>query len=101
MIPGEILALAEDVEINAGLPTATLEVTNSGALPITVGSHYHFMETNPALGFDRAATRGMRLDIPAGSTVRFEAGETRSVTLVAYRGSRLVFGFAGKVMGKL
>ena len=76
-------------------------MTNSGSLPITVGSHYHFMEANPALGFDRASARGMRLDIPAGSTVRFAAGETRNVTLVAYRGSRLVFGFTGKVMGKL
>jgi urease subunit beta len=101
MIPGEIIAQAGDIELNAGLEPVTLEVANSGDRPIQVGSHYHFFETNPALKFDRARARGMRLDIPAGSAVRFEPGQTRSVTLISYRGKRAVFGFRGAIMGAL
>ena len=101
MIPGEIIAQAGDIELNAGLEPVTLEVANSGDRPIQVGSHYHFFETNPALKFDRARARGMRLDIPAGSAVRFEPGQTRSVTLIPYRGKRTVFGFRGAIMGAL
>ena len=101
MIPGELLCAAGDIEINAGQPTLTLEVANTGDRPIQVGSHFHFAETNAALAFDREAARGMRLNIAAGTAVRFEPGQTREVTLVPYRGDRRVFGFNGKVMGAL
>jgi urease subunit beta len=101
MIPGEIIPAAGEIELNAGLPTVEVTVANSGDRPIQVGSHYHFYETNQALTFDREKTRGMRLDIPAGTAVRFEPGQSRSVTLVPYRGERLVFGFQQKIMGKL
>ncbi len=101
MIPGEIIPVEGEIELNAGQPTVTLEVANTGDRPIQVGSHYHFAETNSALAFDRDKARGWRLDIPAGSAVRFEPGQTRSVTLVPYRGDRMVFGFSGVVMGKL
>lgn len=101
MIPGEIFAAPGDIELNAGLAVTELEVSNSGDRPIQVGSHYHFAETNPGLVFDRAAARGQRLDIPAGTAVRFEPGQTRSVRLVPYRGKREVYGFRGDVTGKL
>lgn len=101
MIPGEIETADGEIELNAGLPRVTLEVANTGDRPIQVGSHYHFAETNPALRFDRAAARGHRLDIAAGTAVRFEPGQTRSVTLVPYRGNRAVFGFRAAVMGAL
>ena len=101
MIPGEVLVADGEIEINAGRPSVTLEVANSGDRPIQVGSHYHFFETNEALTFDRDKARGMRLDIPAGTAVRFEPGQSREVTLVAYAGQRRVFGFNGKVMGGL
>ena len=100
-IPGEILTAAGDIELNAGLARTTLTVANTGDRPIQVGSHYHFAETNPALAFDRAAARGQRLDIAAGTAVRFEPGQTREVTLVPYRGKRIVLGFRGAVMGAL
>ncbi len=101
MIPGEIFPAPGDIELNAGQPTVTVEVANTGDRPVQVGSHDHFYETNPALAFDRERARGMRLDIPAGTAVRFEPGQTRSVTLVPYRGERLVIGFNQKVMGQL
>ena len=101
MIPGEILAAAGDIEINAGALAVTLMVANTGDRPVQVGSHYHFAETNPALAFDRIAARGMRLDIAAGTAVRFEPGQSREVRLVPYGGLRRVFGFNGKVMGEL
>jgi urease subunit beta len=101
MIPGEILTEPGEIELNAGLPRITLAVANTGDRPIQVGSHYHFAETNPALSFDREAARGHRLDIPAGTAVRFEPGQTRDVTLVPYRGRRLVVGFRAAVMGAL
>jgi urease subunit beta len=101
MIPGEILAASGEIELNAGQPTVTIDVANTGDRPVQVGSHYHFYETNPALAFDRERTRGMRLDIPAGTAVRFEPGQTRKVTLVPYRGGRRVVGFNQKVMGVL
>jgi urease beta subunit len=101
MVPGEILTLPGDLVLNEGQPTVTLTVANTGDRPIQVGSHYHFAETNPGLDFDRAAARGMRLDIPAGTAVRFEPGQTRDVTLVPYRGNREVYGFRQDVMGKL
>ncbi|MGK2913846.1 MAG: urease subunit beta [Porticoccaceae bacterium] len=101
MKPGELIVEPGDIELNAGRPTLTLAVANSGDRPIQVGSHYHFAETNPALTFDRAAARGMRLDIAAGTAVRFEPGQTRDVTLVAYAGARVVYGFRGEVMGPL
>jgi len=101
VIPGEILTKAGEIELNAGRPTVTVEVANSGDRPIQVGSHYHFFETNEALKFDRAKARGMRLDIPAGTAVRFEPGQTRTVQLVAYAGMRVVHGFNGKVEGAL
>jgi len=101
MIPGQIFAADGEIELNAGLETITLDVANTGDRPIQVGSHYHFAETNPGLSFDRDKARGMRLDIPAGTAVRFEPGQTRSVTLVAYRGGRTVYGFNQKVMGPL
>ena len=101
MIPGEIITAAGEIELNAGRATVTLEVSNTGDRPIQVGSHYHFFETNPALKFDRAKARGFRLDIAAGTAVRFEPGQTREVHLVALAGSRTVYGFRQEVMGKL
>ncbi len=101
MIPGEYAIQPGDIELNAGRATLTLEVANTGDRPIQVGSHYHFAETNSALPFDRVAARGYRLDIAAGTAVRFEPGQTRSVRLVALAGDRRVFGFAGEVMGAL
>ncbi len=101
MIPGEIIAASGDIELNVGLETVSLEVSNSGDRPVQVGSHYHFAETNAALLFDRAVAHGMRLDIPAGTAVRFEPGQTRSVTLIPFAGKREVYGFRQKVMGKL
>jgi urease subunit beta len=101
MIPGEIITQPGDIELNAGRKTVTLTVANSGDRPIQVGSHYHFFETNPALKFDRKKARGMRLDIAAGTAVRFEPGQTREVTLVALAGSRTVYGFRREVMGKI
>jgi urease subunit beta len=101
MIPGEVIAADGEIEINAGRPTVMMEVSNTGDRPIQVGSHYHFAETNPALAFDRAAARGMRLDIPSGTAVRFEPGQTRPVTLVALSGGRTVYGFRQAVMGAL
>jgi urease subunit beta len=101
MIPGEMLIQAGDVELNAGRRTVTITVANTGDRPIQVGSHYHFFETNPALKFDRTKARGLRLDIAAGTAVRFEPGQTRDVQLVALAGKRVVYGFRGDVMGKL
>ena len=101
MIPGEFLVAEGEIELNAGRPSITLSVANSGDRPIQVGSHYHFFETNAALLFERDKARGMRLDIPAGTAVRFEPGQSREVTLVPYDGTRRVFGFNGKVMGEL
>ena len=101
MIPGEIIPRSGDIELNKGAPQVTIEVANSGDRPIQVGSHYHFFETNTALAFDRAKARGMRLDIAAGTAVRFEPGQTREVKLVPLAGNRTVFGFQQKVMGKL
>ena len=101
MIPGEIIPAAGEIEMNAGLPRLVLLVENTGDRPIQVGSHYHFAETNPALRFDRERARGHRLDIAAGTAVRFEPGSSREVTLIPYRGDRVVFGFRGMVMGKL
>jgi urease subunit beta len=101
MIPGEIITAPGDIELNAGRPTLSLEVANSGDRPIQVGSHYHFFETNPALMFDRAKARGWRLDIPAGTATRFEPGMSRTVRLVPYDGERVVHGFRGEVSGGL
>ena len=101
MIPGEIFAAPGEIEINAGRPTVTLTVANTGDRPIQVGSHYHFYETNAALSFDREQARGCRLDIPAGTAVRFEPGQTRTVRLVALAGNRVVIGFNGLVDGAL
>jgi urease subunit beta len=101
MRPGEFDIQAGTIELNAGRPTLTTRVENSGDRPIQVGSHYHFFETNEALRFDRAATRGYRLDIAAGTAVRFEPGQSRTVQLVAYGGARRVFGFRGRVQGAL
>src|SRR6266404_9215132 len=101
MIPGEFFIQDGEIELNAGRKMVTLTVANSGDRPIQVGSHYHFFETNPALRFDRASARGYRLDIPAGTAVRFEPGQTRTVDLVAYAGERVVQGFRGEVMGPL
>jgi len=101
MIPGEIFPQDGDIELNAGRPTVTLDVANTGDRPIQVGSHYHFFETNQALSFDRAQARGFRLDIAAGTAVRFEPGQTRSVTLVALAGGRRVFGFDNQIDGAL
>ena len=101
MIPGEFKVAAGDIEINKGRKRVTLQVTNTGDRPIQVGSHYHFFETNPALKFDRKKARGMRLDIAAGTAVRFEPGQTREVTLVALAGKRMVYGFRQEIMGKL
>jgi len=101
MIPGELYPAAGDLVLNEGQPAVTLEVANTGDRPVQVGSHYHFFETNEALSFDRDEARGMRLDIPAGTAVRFEPGQSREVTLVPYRGKREVWGFNQKVMGGL
>ena len=101
MIPGEILTDSGDLVINGGRRTATLVVENSGDRPIQVGSHYHFAETNGALGFDREAARGMRLNIASGAAVRFEPGQQRTVELVDFSGDRIVYGFRGLVQGKL
>src|SRR3954451_18685548 len=101
MIPGEIFTQHGDITLNAGRKTVTLTVANTGDRPIQVGSHYHFFETNPALKFDRRQARGMRLDIAAGTAVRFEPGQTRDVTLVALAGKRTVYGFRADVMGRL
>lgn len=101
MIPGEVITISGDIELNVGAKTVTIEVANSGDRPIQVGSHYHFFETNEALKFDRAKVRGMRLDIAAGTAVRFEPGQRREVTLVPLGGLRKVFGFQQKIMGAL
>jgi len=101
MIPGEKLIRDGEIELNSGRKTVTLTVTNTGDRPIQVGSHYHFFETNPALKFERRKARGMRLDIPAGTAVRFEPGQTRDVTLVAVAGKRTIYGFRQAIMGKL
>jgi urease subunit beta len=101
MIPGELLVAPGDIELNAGRTTVRLTVANTGDRPIQVGSHFHFFETNEALRFDRAAARGFRLNIAAGTAVRFEPGQEREVELVALAGDRIVYGFNGKVMGKL
>ena len=101
MIPGEVIAALGEIELNAGQPVVVLHVANTGDRPIQVGSHYHFAETNPALAFDRAAARGLRLDIAAGTAVRFEPGQSREVTLVPYAGARRVIGFRGEAMGDL
>lgn len=101
MIPGEYQIQDGEIELNAGRRTLTLSVANTGDRPIQVGSHFHFFETNDALAFDRASARGMRLNIPAGTAVRFEPGQSRAVELVDLAGARRVFGFAGRVMGDL
>ena len=101
MIPGEVITVPGHIELNAGRPAVTITVANTGDRPIQVGSHYHFAETNNALSFDRAKARGHRLDIAAGTAVRFEPGQTRDVQLVPFAGDRRVFGFQGKVMGNL
>jgi urease subunit beta len=101
MIPGEVITAPGEIELNKGAPTVTVKVANTGDRPIQVGSHYHFFETNGALSFDRDKARGMRLDIAAGTAVRFEPGQERDVTLVALGGKREVFGFQQKVMGTL
>ncbi len=101
MIPGEIIAKSGDIELNVGVEREALEVANTGDRPIQVGSHYHFFETNESLRFDRAKARGMRLDIAAGTAVRFEPGQRREVTLVPLGGARRVFGFQQKIMGEL
>lgn len=101
MIPGEIFPAGGDILLNQGMPSITLKVANTGDRPIQVGSHYHFFETNDRLAFDRAAARGMRLDIAAGTAVRFEPGQAREVRLVPLAGKREVYGFQQKVMGKL
>jgi len=101
MIPGEIIVEAGEIELNAGRPTMRLRVANTGDRPIQVGSHYHFYEVNDALDFDREQTKGMRLDIPAGTAVRFEPGDEREVQLVPFAGSRQVYGFNGRIEGKI
>ena len=101
MIPGQLFPAAGDIELNAGRETVTLTVANTGDRPIQVGSHYHFFETNNALQFERDQARGFRLNIPAGTAVRFEPGQTREVELVALAGTREVYGFQGKIMGEL
>ncbi|MDX5356273.1 MAG: urease subunit beta [Rhodobacterales bacterium] len=101
MIPGEIFPAEGEIVLNADAPVTVLLVANTGDRPVQVGSHYHFAETNPGLSFDRAAARGQRLDIPAGTAVRFEPGQTREVRLVPLSGGRTVYGFNGKVMGAL
>jgi urease subunit beta len=101
MIPGEIMAAPGEIELNVGRETVTLSVENTGDRPIQVGSHYHFFEANASLRFDRAQSLGFRLDIPAGTAVRFEPGQVRTIRVVAYAGLRRVFGFQGKIMGDL
>jgi len=101
MKPGEIVTAGGDIELNVGREPLTIEVANSGDRPVQVGSHYHFFETNAALRFDREPTRGYRLDIPAGTAVRFEPGQSRTVALVPYAGARKVYGFRGLIMGAL
>ncbi|MES2441405.1 MAG: urease subunit beta [Pseudomonadota bacterium] len=101
MIPGEVFTLPGDIVLNAGREAVTLSVANRGDRPVQVGSHYHFAETNSALDFDREAAHGRRLDIPAGTAVRFEPGQSREVRLIAYLGARRVLGFTGRVMGAL
>ena len=101
MNPGEMLIEPGELEINAGKPVITVAVANSGDRPIQVGSHYHFYETNNALHFDREPTRGCRLDIPAGTAVRFEPGQSRDVSLIPFGGERVIYGFQAKVSGKL
>jgi len=101
MIPGELLVEPDELELNAGRPTVTLTVANQGDRPIQVGSHFHFYEVNTALSFDREQARGMRLDIPAGTAIRFEPGDTRSVTLVPLVGQRHVYGFNAQINGNL
>ena len=101
MKPGEIITAPGDLELNEGRETLSVEVANTGDRPIQVGSHYHFYETNPALRFERDMTKGFRLNIPAGTAVRFEPGQTRAVELVAYAGDRMVYGFNAEVMGSL
>src|ERR1700731_795513 len=101
MIPGEVLTVDGDITLNEGRTPVTLAVANTGDRPIQVGSHYHFFEVNPALAFDRAVARGMRLDIPSGTAIRFEPGQTRTVSLIPYGGSRQVWGFRGEIMGPL
>lgn len=101
MIPGEVIVAAGDIELNSNRETVTLSVANNGDRPIQVGSHYHFYETNSALDFERGTAKGYRLNIPAGTAVRFEPGQTRTVELVAYAGNREVYGFNGKIMGDL
>lgn len=101
LLPGEILPAEGEIELNAGQPVTVLEVVNTGDRPVQVGSHYHFAETNSALSFDREKAWGMRLDIPSGTAVRFEPGQSRQVELVPYRGRRRVFGFNGRAMGPL
>ena len=101
MIPGEIIPAAGEITLNSGREAITLTVANTGDRAVQVGSHYHFAEANPGLDFDRQAARGLRLDIPAGTAVRFEPGQTREVSLVPYAGARRVFGFNGRIMGDL
>ena len=101
MIPGEVIAASGDIELNAGLPVTELDVSNTGDRPIQVGSHYHFYETNAGLVFDRETARGLRLDIPAGTAVRFEPGQTRTVRLIPFAGKRKIYGFRQQVMGGL
>ncbi len=101
MIPGEIITAPGEIELNAGAERVTLEVANSGDRPVQIGSHYHFFETNPALKFDRDKARGFRLDIAAGTAVRFEPGQTREVTLVPISGARRIYGFRQEIMGAL
>jgi len=101
MIPGEIFPAGGSIILNEGRSTLTIKVANSGDRPIQVGSHYHFFETNDALVFDRGKTRGWRLDVPAGTAVRFEPGQEREVTLVPFAGARTIYGFKGRVQGKL
>ncbi len=101
MIPGEVFCAAGEIELNAGAPVTEVTVANTGDRPIQVGSHYHFAETNPALEFDRAAARGQRLDIAAGTAVRFEPGQTRSIRLVPIAGGRVIHGFRGETEGAL
>ncbi len=101
MIPGELFPADGEIELNAGRPVTVLEVANTGDRPVQVGSHYHFAETNPALSFDRAAARGMRLDVAAGTAMRFEPGQTRTVRLIPFAGARIVHGFRGDVEGAL
>jgi urease subunit beta len=101
MIPGEIITADGEIELNATLPSVTLHVSNTGDRPVQVGSHFHFFEVNDALDFDRSKARGMRLDIPAGTAVRFEPGQSRDVELIEFGGTRAVFGFNSKIMGDL